>query len=58
MKIVALSDTHGRHFGLNVPDGDVVVHCGDLCSHGNMATKYSLRAIMIGSLKKNRGQLK
>jgi len=41
MKIIALSDTHGRHFGLDVPDGDVVVHCGDLCSHGNIADANS-----------------
>jgi predicted phosphodiesterase len=41
MKIIALSDTHGRHFGLNVPDGDVVVHCGDFCSHGNIADANS-----------------
>lgn len=41
MKVIALSDTHGRHLGLNVPEGDVVVHCGDLCSHGNMADANS-----------------
>lgn len=34
-RIVALSDTHGSHFGIKVPDGDILIHCGDLCSHGS-----------------------
>jgi predicted phosphodiesterase len=29
MKIVAISDTHGCHNYLDVPKGDVLVHCGD-----------------------------
>ncbi len=33
MKIVAISDTHGFHNQLTIPDGDVLVHGGDL-SHG------------------------
>jgi len=37
IRLVALSDTHGSHFGLKVPDGDILVHCGDLCSNGGMA---------------------
>jgi Icc-related predicted phosphoesterase len=35
-KIVAISDTHGSHFGIEIPDGDILVHCGDFCSHGTM----------------------
>ncbi len=34
MRIVAISDTHMRHDGLQIPDGDVLVHAGDLCSRG------------------------
>lgn len=30
MRIVALSDTHGRHHQITVPDGDVLIHCGDV----------------------------
>jgi Icc-related predicted phosphoesterase len=33
-RIVAISDTHGKHLGLQVPDGDVLIHCGDFCNHG------------------------
>ena len=36
MRIVAISDTHGSHLGLKVPDGDVLIHAGDLCSRGSM----------------------
>lgn len=35
MKIWFLSDTHGCHSALNVPEADVVVHCGDESNHGN-----------------------
>jgi Icc-related predicted phosphoesterase len=36
MKIVAISDTHGLHWSLNIPDGDVLVHAGDLTDRGIM----------------------
>ncbi len=29
MRIVALSDTHGYHKKLTIPDGDLLIHCGD-----------------------------
>jgi len=34
MKIIALSDTHGFHRSLQIPDGDILIHAGDLCNHG------------------------
>lgn len=33
-RLVLLSDTHGLHDALRVPDGDVLVHAGDLSSTG------------------------
>jgi Icc-related predicted phosphoesterase len=33
-RLVVMSDTHGQHLGLQVPDGDILIHCGDFCSHG------------------------
>lgn len=42
MKIVALSDTHNlhRHYGRApfgvMPDGDVLIHCGDATTHGTL----------------------
>jgi len=42
MKLVIISDTHNlhRHFGIagkweKVPDGDVLIHCGDVTTHGS-----------------------
>jgi len=34
MKLICISDTHGDHQGVNLPDGDVLVHAGDITSHG------------------------
>lgn len=34
MRLVALADTHGEHRALEVPDGDVLVHAGDLTQRG------------------------
>src|SRR5262249_18296350 len=36
MRIVCVSDTHGYHTLTEVPDGDVLVHAGDLCRHGGL----------------------
>lgn len=39
MKIVALSDTHGKHRSIDreeVPDGDVLIHAGDFTKHGRI----------------------
>lgn len=37
-RIIAISDTHGRHFLIEdrIPDGDILVHAGDFCGRGNM----------------------
>ena len=34
MKIVCISDTHTLHRQVEVPDGDVLIHAGDLCNRG------------------------
>ncbi len=34
MKIVAISDTHGRHHQLQLPDGDLIIHAGDISMKG------------------------
>jgi predicted phosphodiesterase len=36
MRIVAMADTHLQHDGLVVPDGDVLVHAGDMLQHGGL----------------------
>jgi len=34
MKIVAISDTHGKHDELLIPSGDVLIHAGDITGYG------------------------
>ena len=34
MKIISISDTHGLHPSMKIPDGDLLVHAGDLTHHG------------------------
>lgn len=36
MRIVAISDTHGMHEQLELPDGDLLIHAGDFCGHGTL----------------------
>jgi Icc-related predicted phosphoesterase len=36
MKIVCISDTHARHHLTVVPDGDILVHGGDITRHGSL----------------------
>jgi Icc-related predicted phosphoesterase len=35
MRIVALSDTHGKYRDITVPDGDVLIHAGDMLKYGS-----------------------
>jgi Icc-related predicted phosphoesterase len=36
MKITFISDTHGKHQDLRIPDTDVLVHCGDFTMRGEL----------------------
>jgi Icc-related predicted phosphoesterase len=36
LRVVAISDTHGQHFGLTIPDADLLIHAGDICMYGNL----------------------
>src|SRR5438552_13741691 len=35
-RIVAMADTHGRHRKLTVPEGDLLIHAGDLTGRGTL----------------------
>lgn len=35
MKLVLISDTHGRHTQLDLPDGDLLIHSGDISMRGS-----------------------
>lgn len=34
LRVVAISDTHGRHRRLHLPPGDLLIHAGDMTPHG------------------------
>lgn len=36
MKFVAISDTHGQHKKLNLPDTDAIIHAGDISKRGTV----------------------
>lgn len=36
MRVVAISDTHGLHDYVKVPDGDLLIHAGDCTGHGTL----------------------
>src|SRR5277367_2976397 len=38
MRIIAISDTHALHRHLVIPDGDVLVHAGDITGDGEIET--------------------
>eukprot|EP01117_Protostelium_nocturnum_P008202 TRINITY_DN2925_c0_g1_i1.p1 TRINITY_DN2925_c0_g1~~TRINITY_DN2925_c0_g1_i1.p1 ORF type:complete len:310 (-),score=79.25 TRINITY_DN2925_c0_g1_i1:28-957(-) len=36
LKFVCVSDTHNQHFGLDIPNGDVLIHSGDFIGRGDL----------------------
>lgn len=36
MKVVCISDTHNKHGYISVPDGDVLIHAGDMTGRGRL----------------------
>ncbi len=38
MKLVCISDTHGRHRDVKLPEGDILIHAGDVSVHGEIET--------------------
>jgi predicted phosphodiesterase len=36
MRIIAISDTHSYHRQISIPDGDILVHCGDFSWRGEL----------------------
>jgi predicted phosphohydrolase len=35
LKVVCISDTHGTHDRIRVPEGDILIHAGDFMTSGN-----------------------
>lgn len=38
MRFVAISDTHDQLKGIDIPDGDVLIHCGDATGIGSVSS--------------------
>ena len=36
MRIIMISDTHAQHRRVDIPDGDVLVHAGDITRRGGL----------------------
>ncbi|KKN31472.1 hypothetical protein LCGC14_0823450 [marine sediment metagenome] len=47
-KIVCISDTHGEFRGLVVPDGDILVHAGDITTYGQPAELVDFNLWLTG----------
>ncbi len=41
LKIVCISDTHGKHAGIRLPEGDVLIHAGDLMTYGDRLSEIA-----------------
>lgn len=39
LKIVCISDTHGMHERVRVPEGDILIHAGDFMAYGNRTSE-------------------
>lgn len=54
MKVVMISDTHGFHRDphLEIPDGDLLIHAGDLTMGGEHSVLYDVNE-WFGEIKKN-----
>ncbi|MDX2368351.1 MAG: metallophosphatase domain-containing protein [Colwellia sp.] len=37
LKCVAIADTHGMYNEIEIPDGDVLIHAGDITRHGKLS---------------------
>lgn len=52
MRIVCISDTHTLHESVQVPDGDILIFAGDMCSRGSLMEAMEFTN-WIASLKFN-----
>ncbi len=41
LKIVFISDTHGQHAAVRLPNGDVLIHAGDFMTHGDRLSEIA-----------------
>jgi len=54
IKLVLLSDTHNRHSKFTVPDGDILLHCGDFTFYGEQRKDIRAFDKYMGTLSHSR----
>lgn len=54
MKVVVFSDTHGMHNKIKIPDGDVLIFCGDFSKNGNERDLISFNMFLGKQPHKNK----
>eukprot|EP00466_Bigelowiella_natans_P001921 jgi/Bigna1/140687/aug1.57_g15395 len=52
IKIVHVSDTHGMHHGIKVPEGDVLFHTGDFSNEGEVEEEWPDFNDWLGKIRK------
>jgi Icc-related predicted phosphoesterase len=45
-RVVIISDTHNLHRSIKVPDGDILIHAGDLTRRGDLADVHDFNAFL------------
>ena len=46
MKLVIISDTHNLHDKIDLPKGDILIHCGDATNRGTLTELYKFTSWM------------
>jgi len=49
-RIVAISDTHNQHDEIELPEGDILVHCGDFTNTGRLVVIYPISLSSVNLL--------
>lgn len=50
MNVVHISDTHGMHRNVTVPEGDILIHSGDFCADGRHTREVTEFNEWLGTL--------
>lgn len=52
MNLVCISDTHGLHRKIKLPEGDILIHAGDFTRNGELSTIHDFN-LWLGEQKEN-----
>lgn len=54
MRLVIISDTHGLHKKVKMPEGGVLIHCGDFCNRGTREEAWMFASWMAAQPHKTK----